>query len=101
MRRIFFTLSLFICIYSHSQNKQALLKSDSLFAKGVELYNQKDYKAAIPLFTESDKIDKAELDSTSNRREYSAMWLGSCYYKLGEIQTAQKHYQYYTIIPVD
>ena len=68
MRRIFFTLSLFICIYSHSQNKQALLKSDSLFAKGVELYNQKDYKAAIPLFTESDKIDKAELDSTSNRR---------------------------------
>ena len=29
------------------------------------------------------------------------MWLGSCYYKLGEIQTAQKHYQYYTIIPVD
>ena len=97
MRRIFFTLSLFICIYSHSQNKQALLKSDSLFAKGVELYNQKDYKAAIPLFTESDKIDKAELDSTSNRREYSAMWLGSCYYKLGEIQTAQKHYQYYKI----
>ena len=74
MRRIFFTLSLFICIYSHSQNKQALLKSDSLFAKGVELYNQKDYKAAIPLFTESDKIDKAELDSTSNRREYSAMY---------------------------
>lgn len=101
MRRIFFILSLFIGIYSHSQNKQALLKSDSLFAKGVELYNQKDYKAAIPLFTESDKIDKAELDSTSNRREYSAMWLGSCYYKLGEIQTAQKHYQYYTIIPVD
>lgn len=55
MRRIFFTLSLFICIYSHSQNKQALLKSDSLFAKGVELYNQKDYKAAIPYLLKAIK----------------------------------------------
>ena len=41
------------------------------------------------MFTESDKIDKAELDSTSNRREYSAMWLGSCYYKLGDEEKAK------------
>ena len=89
MRLFFLILSLSIGICAHSQNKQALSKSDSLFAKGVELYNQKDYKAAIPLFTESDKIDKAELDSTSNRREYSAMWLGSCYYKLGDEEKAK------------
>lgn len=90
MRLFFFILSLLIGIYSHAQNKQALIKSDSLFAKGVELYNQGNYKAAIPLFTESDKIDKAELDSTSNRRDYSAMWLGSCYYKLGDEEKAKE-----------
>ena len=89
MRLFFLILSLSIGICAHSQNKQALSKSDSLFAKGVELYNQGNYKAAIPLFTESDKIDKAELDSTSNRREYSAMWLGSCYYKLGDEEKAK------------
>ena len=89
MRLFFLILSLSIGICAHSQNKQALSKSDSLFAKGVELYNQGNYKAVIPLFTESDKIDKAELDSTSNRREYSAMWLGSCYYKLGDEEKAK------------
>ena len=57
MRLFFLILSLSIGICAHSQNKQALSKSDSLFAKGVELYNQGNYKAAIPLFTESDKID--------------------------------------------
>ena len=102
MKRIFFILSLFICIYSHSQNRQALLKSDSLFAKGTELYNQGNYKAAIPLFTESDKIDKAELDSTSNRRDYSAMWLGSCYYKLGDEENAKASSAFdYMYNPID
>ena len=81
---------------------QALSKSDSLFAKGVELYNQGNYKAAIPLFTESDKIDKAELDSTSNRREYSAMWLGSCYYKLGDEEKAKEIDSIsYSLPPID
>lgn len=102
MKRILFILSIFICIYSHSQNKQALLKSDSLFAKGVELYNQKDYKAAIPLFTESDKIDKAELDTTDFRRYYSEMWLASCYKQLGDIEKAQSiSPDYYMVSPVD
>lgn len=101
MRRIFFILSLFTCIYSHAQSKKALTKSDSLFAKGVELYNQGNYKAAIPLFAESDKIDKAELDSTSNRRDYSAMWLGSCYYKLGDEENAIKVSSDYKASPID
>lgn len=102
MRLFFFILSLSIGIFSHAQNKQALIKSDSLFAKGVELYNQGNYKAAIPLFTESDKIDKAELDSTSNRRDYSAMWLGSCYYKLGDEERAKEVSTFeYMYPPVD
>lgn len=102
MRLFFFILSLSIGIFSHAQNKQALIKSDSLFAKGVELYSQGNYKAAIPLFTESDKIDKAEFDSTSNRRDYSAMWLGSCYYKLGDEEKAKEiSSYYYKVAPID
>ena len=58
-----------------SQNNKTSAKSDSLFAKGVELYNLQRYKEAIPFFEESDRIDKAELDPASNRRNYSAMWL--------------------------
>ena len=75
--------------------------SDSLFAAGVDLYRQDKYKEAIPLFEESDRIDKAELDSTSNRRDYSAMWLASCYYHLGDTTKAQSIHEYYRFAPVD
>lgn len=84
-----------------AQDKTALEKSDSLFAKGVEYYNLKKYKEAIPLFTESDRIDKTQLDSTSNRRDYSAMWLASCYYKLGDTITAKNINDFYKFSPVD
>lgn len=76
-------------------------KSDSLFAQGVELYHQNKYNEAIPLFTESDKIDQAVLDSTSNRLLYSAMWLASCYYRIGDSVTASKISKYYQYEPVD
>jgi len=77
-------------------------KSDSLFAAGVELYKAGNYKAAIPLFSASNKIDKAVLDSTSNRRDYSSMWLGSCYYKLGDtIKAKECSLDYYRFEPID
>ena len=78
-----------------------LAKSDSLFALGVDLYNAGKYQEAIPIFTESDKIDKAVLDSTSNRRDYSAMWLASCYYQLGDTIKAEETHEYYAYAPVD
>lgn len=89
--------------YGQNRSREALLvRSDSLFAKGVELYQEEKYDEAIPLFTESNKIDKAELDSTSNRREYSAMWLGSCYYKLGNIEKAVEFSpDFYSYPPID
>ena len=84
------------------KNKVELLaKSDSLFAVGVDLYNAEKYEEAIPVFTESDKIDKAVLDSTSNRRDYSAMWLSSCYYQLGDSVKANETHKYYNYPPVD
>ena len=98
-----FLISIFsvIAISSYSQNKLALAKSDSLFAIGVELYNKGNYKEAIPLFSESDRIDKAELDSTSNRRDYSAMWLASCYFQLGDSVKAEEINEYYNFTPID
>ena len=83
------------------QRKDLLLKSDSLFGKGVELYRQGSYIDAVPFFVLSDSIDKAELDSTDNRRDYSAMWLASCYYKLGDTLKAQSVHDYYRFVPVD
>lgn len=76
-------------------------KSDSLFAQGVELYNTGKYKEAIPIFAESDRLDKVELDSASNRREYSAMWLASCYYKIGDTIMAKSLSIYYKDKPID
>ena len=82
-------LSLLLCLMANNLYPQSA-QSDLLFAQGVELYNQGKYKEAIPFFTESDKLDKAELDSTSNRRDYSATWLASCHAKLGNEALARE-----------
>lgn len=78
-----------------------MAKSDSLFAIGVDLYKVNKYKEAIPFFVESDKIDKTILDSMCNRRNYSAMWLASCYYHLGDEIKAASIYNDYKEVPVD
>lgn len=103
MKILFLLLSLLsLLMPANAQNKRALAKSDSLFARGVDLYKADQYEDAIPLFQESDLIDKTELDSTSNRRDYSAMWLASCYYKLGkEAEAKAISKDYYGIEPVD
>ena len=77
-------------------------KSDSLFDVGVNLYNAGKYQEAIPLFEASDKLDKAEIDSTSNRRDYSASWLASCYYQMKEYDKARDiNPNFFTLPPVD
>ncbi len=95
-------LTILCSIITYAQEDLPLAKSDSLFAKGVELYNQERYEEAIPLFIESDRIDKAVLDSTSNRRDYSAMWLASCHFHLGDTVTAQNiDPNFYCFTPID
>ena len=86
-----------------AHDKEAsLAKSDSLFALGVDLYNAARYEDAIPVFTECDLIDKAALDSTSNRRGYSAMWLASCHYRLGDARRAKElDEMFYMLDPID
>lgn len=103
MKILFLLLSLLsLLMPANAQNKRALAKSDSLFARGVDLYKAGQYEDAIPLFQESDLIDKTELDSTSKRRDYSAMWLASCYYRSGDIVKATSiSPDFYKLEPVD
>ena len=80
---------------------QPSAESDALFAAGVDLFNEGKYREAIPLFAKSDSLDKAQIDSTSNRRGYSSMWLASCYYHIGDTATAAGIDAYYRFVPVD
>lgn len=75
MRRIIFGIILVgIAVSAVAQMlMQPSAESDALFAAGVDLYNKGKYREAIPLFAKSDSLDKAQLDSTSNRRDYSSM----------------------------
>ena len=90
---------LLLCnLFANSQS----IHSDSLFSAGVYKYDIKQYEDAIYLFSLCDSIDKAEIDPTSNRRDYSSMWIASCYYKLGDTLTAkQTSPKYYKFEPID
>gem|GEM_PF-854591 len=78
------------------------VKSDSLFAVGVDFYQANNYKKAIEFFAESDKLDKAELDTMNVRRHYSNIWIASCYFKMGKEQKARSIDSiYYSFPPID
>ncbi len=103
MRRIIFGFVLVgIAVSAVAQMlRQPSAESDALFAAGVDLYNEGKYREAIPLFAKSDSLDKAQIDPTSNRRDYSSMWLASCYYHLGDTATAASINANYRFAPVD
>ena len=77
------------------------LKSDKLYAQGVELYQAGKYKEAIPIFIQCDSLDKLEMKSTDARLGNACMWLASCYYKSGDDLEAIITYQHYMLPPVD
>ena len=84
-----------VCAFAQTE------ESNKYFNQGMELYNQGKYTDAIPCFEKSDSIDKVTLDSTSNRRNYSAMWLASCYYRLGKESVASNIHKNYNDIPIN
>lgn len=94
---ILFFLCLFICESVSAQTAE----SDSLFAIGMYLYNEGRPNDAIPYFQTCDSIDKVELDSASNRKVYSSMWLAACYHKEGKDSIAKTIYENYTLPPID
>ena len=101
LRKVVLALMAVVAVVLEVEGQMTAQRSDSLFSLGVDLYNAEKYEEAIPLFAESDKIDKAVLDSTSNRRDYSSWWLASCYYQLGDSVRAEKINPYYRSIPID
>lgn len=76
------------------------VKSDSLFALGIDLYNAGKYKDAIPSFQECIKLDDVILSPYNKRREYSRMWLASCYAQQGDSTKAMTISEFYKK-PVD
>ena len=94
-------ISIFIFFFSTVSLFAQTEESNKYFNQGMELYNQGKYTDAIPCFEKSDSIDKVTLDSTSNRREYSAMWLASCYKYLGDSVKAKSLSIYSFQVPVN
>lgn len=82
-------------------NEELKNKSDLLFAKGVEKYQSKQYVDAIPLFTECVHVDSIIYDANSSRLGYASMWLASCHYALGDVETAKSISDYYMTEPID
>lgn len=77
-------------------------ESDLMYEQGVELYSKGLYTEAIPFFQKADSLDYAQLEEGSYRAEYALWWLASCYYKLGDTDTARSLYpHYYMYAPVD
>lgn len=76
-------------------------QSDSLFARGVELYTAGRFAQAIPVFEAVDSLDKATIDSLNDRRYYGEQWLASCLYHIGQEKKAREVSKYYKLKPVD
>ncbi len=97
-RLIIFFAAAAVCLGMHAQSRE----SDSLYVIGVNLYNEGKYAEAIPFFEKSRDLDYREMDENSIRREYSSTWLASCFYKLGDVKTAEQYDKYITSAkPVD
>ena len=75
--------------------------SEELFAKGVELYNTGKYTEAIPVFSLCDSLDRAEMDSLDDRKEYARLWLASCYFKSGNDVKGGVTSSAYMLQPID
>ena len=75
--------------------------SDSLFAAGVELYNNGKFAEARSLFEKCHYIDAADSTMPENRKDYAKMWIASCYFMAGDTANAAITYEYYDAKPVD
>ena len=94
-------LSLFFVLYCLTSFGQSS-ESNRIFARGVELYNQNKYKAAISEFKRCQELDDVEMDSLDFRKEYTKEWIAHCYYKLSDIERANAlGVQDFDIVPID
>ena len=78
-----------IALFSVEAGAQSA-RSNQLFDEGVELYRQGKYREAISVFSRVDLLDKLDFPEGNPRREYAALWMASCYYKLGDEAKARE-----------
>ena len=88
MKRILLYILLCLCSWLVALPQSA--ESDSLFARGVELFRAGKYKAALPLFSQVEKLDSAffnlrglPTDKYRNRAFYGHAWRAASLYRLG------------------
>jgi len=101
---LFSFISCLVCAQQLSRQDSVRI-SDSLFVRGYNLYINKEYDKALPIFEDLLGIDTLLYETEHYQRMiYTGMWLGSTLYKLGREKDAQNNvytYRYYKAIPVD
>lgn len=94
-------ISIFLLTFAPECIGQSAM-SDSLYSRGMKLFNEGKYNQALSYFKDSYDLDQTEIDSLSPRRNYSSEWLAYCYYKLGKTEEAKKYNkESYKSKPVD
>ncbi len=105
MKKHFFSLfTVAIVIFPlWGQSSQSFFRqADSLYAIGIDSYNQGNYKVAIKFFLFCDSLNKATERPEPYYSENAAQWAGSAFYKLGDtIQAKKLDSLYFRLLPVD
>ena len=74
--------------------------SDTYFKEGMELYKQGQYEDAAFYFSRSKEyFQEAEMNEIFHGYEY--LWIASCYYKLGDEETASQYSDCYKLEPLN
>jgi tetratricopeptide (TPR) repeat protein len=77
-------------------------ESDSLYMVAKALYDKQEYKKSLPAFEKLLAFDKENLSKEKEVISLDKSWLGSVYYKLGDITEAKKYDpNFYELPPVD
>lgn len=100
LRYIILLFSIVLCVPAVSQYRRSF--SDSLFSIGVNHYQKGQYETAIANFISCDKYDREFLNEDCARLAYCKMWIGSCYFKMGNVSKAKEYEpSYYMCPPID
>lgn len=74
--------------------------SDTYFKEGMELYKLGQYEDAASYFSRSKEyFQEAEMNVIFHGYEY--LWIASCYYKLGDEETASQYSNSYKLEPLN
>jgi len=96
------TTLFFLCFLLLDSVYAQSVSSDSLFTIGIKYYQNEEYEKAINYFMKCDSLDMNDSTIDANRKNYSKMWMASCYYKRGQVDIAKNiSPDYYCYPPID